>query len=199
MSNHFHLLIREREESVGDTVKRIASSYVYYYNRKYGRDGHLFKERFKSEPVNDMAYFTVLLRYIHQNPVKAGIVKRVKDYEYSSWGEFDGTVDPVFQICDVNTVLNRIPYQELEEWVNDPLDDDVCCLDNDNERPRLRLSDDQVWQEIIKYVGVGNSSDFQKLEKSKQRETLRTLLDIGASVRQLQRLTGLGRGIIQRV
>ncbi len=93
MSNHFHLLIREREESVGETVKRIASSYVYYYNRKYGRDGHLFKERFKSEPVNDMAYFTVLLRYIHQNPVKAGIVEKVKDYEYSSWGEFDGTVE----------------------------------------------------------------------------------------------------------
>ena len=67
MSNHFHLLIREREESVGETVKRIASSYVYYYNRKYGRDGHLFKERFKSEPVNDMSYFTMLLRYIHQN------------------------------------------------------------------------------------------------------------------------------------
>ena len=35
---------------------------MYYYNRKYGRDGHLFKERFKSEPVNDMSYFTTLLR-----------------------------------------------------------------------------------------------------------------------------------------
>ena len=93
MGNHFHLLIREREESVGETIKRIASSYVYYYNRKYGRDGHLFKERFKSEPVNDMAYFTVLLRYIHQNPVKAGIVENVKDYEFSSWGEYDGTVE----------------------------------------------------------------------------------------------------------
>ena len=199
MGNHFHLLIREREESVGETVKRIASSYVYYYNRKYGRDGHLFKERFKSEPVNDMAYFTVLLRYIHQNPVKAGIVERVKDYEYSSWSEFDGTVEPVFQICDTRTVLNRIPFKDLEAWVNDPLDDDVNCLDNDNEKPRYRLSDDQVWQQIIKLTGVTNSSDFQKLNKDKQRETLRTLLDIGASVRQLQRLTGLGRGIIQRV
>lgn len=199
MTNHVHLLIRERDESVGETIKRIASSYVYYYNRKYGRDGHLFKERFKSEPVNDMAYFTVLLRYIHQNPVKAGIVEHVKDYEYSSWGEFDGTVEPVFQICDTRTVLNRIPFKELEEWVNDPLDDDVNCLDNDNEKPRYRLSDDQVWQHIIKLTGVTNSSDFQKLNKDKQRETLRTLLDIGASVRQLQRLTGLGRGIIQRV
>ena len=81
MSNHFHILIREREESVGETVKRIASSYVYYYNRKYGRDGDTcLKNRFKSEPVNDMTYFTVLLRYIHQNPVKAGIVDRVKHY-----------------------------------------------------------------------------------------------------------------------
>ena len=199
MSNHFHLLIRERNEQIGEVVKRLASSYVYYYNHKYLRDGHLFKERFKSEPVNDMAYFTILLRYIHQNPVKAGIAERVKDYEYSSWCEFDGTVEPVFQICDVNTVLNRIPFSDLEEWVNDPLDDDVNCLDNDNEKPRYRLSDDQVWQQIIKLTGVTNSSDFQKLNKDKQRETLRTLLDIGASVRQLQRLTGLGRGIIQRV
>ena len=163
MGNHFHLLIRERDERVGETIKRI------------------------------------VLRYIHQNPVKAGIVVKVKDYEFSSWGEYDGTVEPVFQICDVNTVLNRITFKELDKWVNDPLDDDVFCLDNDNERPCLRLSDDQVWQDIIKYVGVGNSSDFQKLEKGKQRETLRTLLDIGASIRQLQRLTGLGRGIIQRV
>ena len=50
---------------------------VYYYNHKYSRDGHLFRERFKSEPVNDMAYFVTLLRYIHQNPVKAGMVSEV--------------------------------------------------------------------------------------------------------------------------
>ena len=54
-----------------------------------------------------MEYFTVLLRYIHQNPVKAGIVEKVSDYEYSSWGEYDGMVESVFQIFDVDTVLNR--------------------------------------------------------------------------------------------
>ena len=110
MSNHIHLLIREREDNIGMAIKRIASSYVYYYNHKYSRDGHLFRERFKSEPVNDMAYFVILLRYIHQNPVKAGIVENIKDYEYSSWGEYDGTVEPVFRICNTQTVLNRIPF-----------------------------------------------------------------------------------------
>ena len=49
-SNHIHLLIREREDKIGMSIKRIASSYVYYYNHKYSRDGHLFRERFKSEP-----------------------------------------------------------------------------------------------------------------------------------------------------
>ena len=146
-----------------------------------------------------MVYFTVLLRYIHQNPVKAGIVKDVKDYEYSSWGEYAQSIEPVFQICDTRTVLNRIPFNDLEDLVNDLLDNEYQCLDNDNEKPYLRLSDEQVWQHIIKIAGVYNSSSFQELDKEKQREALRMLLDIGASVRQLQRLTGLGRGLIQRV
>ena len=51
MSNHVHLLIREREDKIGMAIKKIASSYVYYYNYKYSRDGHLFRERFKSEPT----------------------------------------------------------------------------------------------------------------------------------------------------
>ena len=147
---------------------------------------------------NDMAYFTMLLRYIHQNPLKAGIVEKVKDYEYSS-GEYQGMVDPAFQVCDTRTVLNRIPLNDLEAWVNDPLPDDYNFLDNENERLRLRLSDDQVWQEIIKLAGVTCSSDFQKLERQLQRETLGQLRELGASVRQLERLTGISRGIIQFV
>ena len=199
MSNHFHLLIREREEPVGDTIKRIASSYVYYYNRKYGRDGHLFKERFKSEPVNDMAYFTTLLRYIHQNPVKAGIVTEVKDYEYSSWGEYDSTVEPFFQICNTQTVLNRIPFDDLAAIVNEPLPYDFISLDNDNEKQKIRLSDDQVWQVIIKLTGVTNVSAFQQLDDKRKRDTLKELKNCGASQRQLERLTGIGRGFIQRL
>ena len=87
----------------------------------------------------------------------------------------------------------------MDEWVNDPLPDDANYLDNDNEKPFLRLSDDQVWQHIMKLTGVRNSSDFQKLDRDKQKETLRTLRDMGASVRQLERLTGLDRGLIQRI
>ena len=198
MSNHFHLLIREREERLGETIKRIAGSYVYYYNRKYGRDGHLFKERFKSEPVNDMSYFTTLLRYIHQNPVKAGIVEHVREYEFSSWGEYDGSVDSVFQICDTATVLRRKPYEQLNDLMNEMLPDTVRCLDIEDSS-RSRPSDDQVWQMIIEMVGVTNSSAFQVLEDKSKRMVLKELKDKGASYRQLERLTGVGRGLIQKL
>ena len=58
-------MARQARQSSGTGIyhvmmRGIASSYVYYYNHKYSRDGHLFRERFKSEPVNDMAYFVKL-------------------------------------------------------------------------------------------------------------------------------------------
>ena len=80
MPNHVHLLIAEKSLKVGEVVKSIASCYVLYYNKKYGRIGHLLQDRFKSEPCNDSGYFLTLFRYIHQNPVKAGLVKTAKDY-----------------------------------------------------------------------------------------------------------------------
>ena len=67
MSNHFHLLVMEKDWKIAEVIKSLASSYVFYYNKKNERIGHLFQERFKSEPCNDMEYFTTLLRYIHQN------------------------------------------------------------------------------------------------------------------------------------
>ena len=86
MPNHVHILIHEKGWTISQCVKYIADIYVRYYNKKYGRIGHLLQDRFKSEPCNDSDYFIVLMRYIHQNPVKAGLAKTAKEYCYSSWG-----------------------------------------------------------------------------------------------------------------
>ncbi len=77
MGNHVHLLIKELGEPLAQTMKRISSSYVCYYNHKYGRIGQLFQERFKSQPVGDWDYFLTLFRYIHQNPLKAHLVSKL--------------------------------------------------------------------------------------------------------------------------
>ena len=199
MSNHVHLLIREREEKVSQTLKRISDSYVYYYNRKYQRSGHLFKERFKSEPVNDMEYFVILLRYIHQNPVKAGISETVGDYAWSSWKEYNGEVFEQARLCCIETVLRRMKYEELEELVCTPLADDCVIMDIDDEKIRHRLSDEQVKQLINETAKTESASDFQRLGRNRQGEILRDLRKQGASIRQLERLTGISRGLISRL
>ena len=81
MSNHIHLLLQVGKEDIDLVINRIAGSYVYWYNWKYKRCGHLFQDRYKSEPVDDDAYFLTVIRYINQNPVKAGLCKRTEDYK----------------------------------------------------------------------------------------------------------------------
>jgi len=62
--------------------------YVYYYNWKYKRSGHLFQDRFKSEPIDDDSYLLAVLRYIHNNPVEAGVSKWADKYQWSSYNEY---------------------------------------------------------------------------------------------------------------
>ena len=80
MGNHIHLLLKPENEPLELIFRRIGSKYVYWYNLKYQRTGHLFQDRFKSEPVNDEKYLMTVLRYIHQNPTKAKLAKKIEDY-----------------------------------------------------------------------------------------------------------------------
>ena len=112
MSNHIHLLLKEGKEPLETTMKRIGSKYAVWFNTKYQRVGHLFQDRFKSEVVEDPPYFLTVLRYIHFNPVKAGLVKTPGAYAYSSYGCYfgegdsvnDGLIDTekadILRICD---------------------------------------------------------------------------------------------------
>ncbi len=84
MSNHAHLVLRTGDEPIGAVVKRLGVRYAGWFNRKYGRVGHLFQDRFKSLPVEDDAYFVTLLRYVWNNPVEAGLVELPEEYLWSS-------------------------------------------------------------------------------------------------------------------
>ena len=78
------LPIRTGAEPIGAVLKRLGVRYVGWFNRKYGRVGHLFQDRFRSQPVEDDAYFVTLIRYVWRNPVKAGLVEHAEDYLWSS-------------------------------------------------------------------------------------------------------------------
>lgn len=84
MTNHLHALVQIREYPLGKLMQRIATGYSRYRHRQLRTKGHLFERRYGAWLVDVDAYFLTLLRYIHLNPVKAGMVVNVQDYPWSS-------------------------------------------------------------------------------------------------------------------
>ena len=190
MSNHIHLLVQERQDGISDVVKRIGVTYAHYFNKKYGRSGHLFQDRFRSEPVDSIDYFLILLRYIHQNPLKAGLVKEVGAYPWSSWKDYE--TDDVNSICITKAVFSRIPKDDLTEMVSIPLEDNTLVLDIETDSCRT-VSDSDVRAVLLNRQGIANPLMVQSLEKTRRNE------ERGAGIRQLSRLTGVSFGVIQKL
>lgn len=119
MTNHFHLLVERREESVGRMMLRLLTGYASYYNRKYKRVGHVFQGRHKAILCQSDAYLTKLVTYIHLNPVRAKMVNSAEDYPYSSHRAYLGTaaagnvdVDPVLRLFGPRRALARQRFAE---------------------------------------------------------------------------------------
>lgn len=191
MSNHVHLLMKFETEQPELVFKRIGGRYVYWYNMKYQRIGHLFQDRFRSEPVNDEAYLLTALRYIHQNPVKSGLCKQVEEYEYSSYGEYVGRR----YLVDTDTVYGIISKEDFAEFNNQQNND--SCLDI-SEEVRFRLTDEQVKKEIYRLTKCENIAEMQVLGDAAKSRLVCKLYSCGGSVRQISRLTGISKGIVER-
>ncbi len=88
MSNHYHLLIETPHANLHQVMQNINTSYTVFVNKKYHRSGHLFQGRYKAFIVDKDKYLLALSRYIHLNPVRAGVVKRAEQFRWSSYQEY---------------------------------------------------------------------------------------------------------------
>ena len=190
MSNHIHLLLRVEKEDLDLIIKRIAGSYVYWYNWKYKRNGHLFQDRFKSEPVEDDAYFLTVIRYIHQNPIKAGLSKTIDDYKFSSYNEYIINSN----LVDTDFCLGIIDKEQFIDF-NMEESQDVCLEIEDND---FRLTDDEAREIIRKISKCKTATEFQNLSIEKRDKYLKNLRNNGLSIRQISRLTGIGFNIVRK-
>ncbi len=85
LSNHFHLLVRTGNQPLSNSMRKLLTGYVVNYNRRHKRYGHLFQNRYKSIICEDDPYLLELTRYIHLNPLRAGIVKDLKELKGYQW------------------------------------------------------------------------------------------------------------------
>lgn len=121
MTNHIHLLLYMKEANISLIMNRINSMYTRYFNKKYDLNGHLFEGRFNWEIISNDSYLLEVSRYIHLNPVRANIVSRPEDYNFSSYKMYIGYDKERFIKTEdileyfVNTKCKREFYKDFVE------------------------------------------------------------------------------------
>ena len=188
MDNHIHLLL-DAGNKVSHIVQRLLTCYAIYFNTKYDRSGHVFQNRFYSEPIEDSRYLLTAVNYIHYNPEKAGIARH-DTFLWSSWHDYIRGSNTVFTSTVLTLTGGIDGFLELSASVPSEK-----CLDISR---RVRLTDADAVRLICQEAGTDKPTDLQSFDRLRRDDMLRTLRKKHLSIRQLERLTGIPRGIISR-
>jgi len=125
LSNHFHLLVRTGRQPISRSMKKLLTGYVVNFNLRHKRTGHLFQNRYKSIICEEDPYLLELARYIHLNPVRAGMVRDVEQLRGYRWAGHSATMGRVKQAWqDVKTILvyfgkGEKAVEKYEEFVKE--------------------------------------------------------------------------------
>lgn len=189
MENHVHILVGNASESVSIFMQKLLSSYVRYINTTQDRIGHLFQERFKSEVVEDDCYFKTVLRYILQNPQKAGICKMEK-YRWSSYSAYFTNksfirIDYAISLFGNKTALIRF----------------IKSDNNDNCMEYEMTSSEKDMYSILMIKGILGGytiSEFNKWNRGKQNEYIRKMKFSGLSIRKISKICKVSENKVYR-
>lgn len=200
MSNHVHLLIQENNTAISKIMKKIGTSYAYWYNWKYERSGHVFQDRFKSENVEDDSYLLTVIRYIHRNPVKAGIVTNAEEYTWSSCRVYYGYKEYPPGLTQTSLILGmfaettRQAIEGFRHYINE-INEDKCLEDNSAKY----LPDSEAIKVMIKLNNNESISKLSNMPKVERDQLLQRFKENeGLSLRQIARITGLGYQTVNR-
>ena len=220
MVNHFHLLIETQLPNISEIMHYIKGSYTIYYNIRHRRTGHLFQGRFKSIVVDQDAYFLELTRYIHLNPVYAGIVPDPAAYRWSSYRGYLGKKDEYIDKDEVKQYLG-MPRGQYQRFVlegikkrKDPLENvyagfllgsvgfikdklrdlEIQITSDDVSHKKALREDVKVAEEIIEEVTKYYKTTIVEIKES----TNRPMRAKHVLVHVLRRLTGLSNREIGR-
>lgn len=195
MSNHIHLLIHTPKCSTESIFRHLSTHYAGWFNMKYSRTGHVQQGRYHSEPVEDEEYLLTVVRYIHQNPTKAGLESWAgESYPWTSIYEYLSGKSILVNINYVLSIfgdLQNFNFFHEQESVDTPLDI----------HPNKRRIPDDVARDIIsEQTNCSNATEFQNLPLVTRNTYINILhKEKGISIRQLNRLTGIPKGVIDRI
>ena len=191
MDNHYHLVLQGSMERISEGMKRLNSSYALAFNEEHDRNGHLFQGRFRSEAIDDEEYLLIVVRYVHQNPVRAGFCATC-DYEWSSYrGYFSNP-----RLVDNGLMHELLGTEEAFRALHDEVDYTAACIDVDSPRGRRFLSAERALEVARAVLLDTRIEEVAGLDRARRNESLRALKEAGLSVRQIERITGVPKTVI---
>lgn len=119
LPNHFHLLLRPNKYLMSNVMQVLLTAYTMYFHKRYNRVGHIFQGRYKSIAVEKETYLLELIRYIHLNPVRAGIVESIEQYPWSSYLKYltTGPGVPTVESSEVLTMYSTDPVKQKQLFI----------------------------------------------------------------------------------
>ena len=219
----FRLIVKEEKYQVSAIMQSISQLYSRYFSSKYGSYGPLYRRRYYSEPINDEAQLETAMRYVHQEPMRQGLIleeQRIKritrkgetqrisrkgnngadldEYPYSSWHEYVGLGSDLPSVCEKPDACHNLMTEEWRELLSKPLPEGTKCLEPKEYRAP-KPTETQVLSMIRLMTTATTWDEFKTIPKDEKLKTIKQLLQNGASIRQMEKLTGIGRGIIQNL
>ena len=217
----FRLIVKEEKYQVSAIMQSISQLYSRYYSGKYNSYGPLYRRRYYSEPINDEERMEVVMRYVHQEPQRLGIIKEpqitqiarkemsilepqiaqkdeLDEWEWSSWHEYVGLGSDLPIVCEKPGVCQNLTEEQWRELLGRPLPEGTKCLEPKEYRAP-KPTETQVLSMVRLMTTATTWDEFKAIPKDEKLKTIKQLLQNGASIRQMEKLTGIGRGIIQNL
>lgn len=191
MDNHVHIVLNATKNDMSAGMHRLCTAYAVNFNRKNDHVGPVFQGRFSSFPINCDSYLMEAIRYVHMNCKDKGVDNPL-EYKWCSYGSF----------------LSDSGKSNIQEWIINLFGGQKAFIDFHNleielsivtsPRHRSRINDDEARRIACNVLGDAFSESIALMNEGNKAKAICKLYFSGISTRQIERLTGVGRGIVRK-
>lgn len=193
MINHAHLLVyQEDRKQLSAFMQKVNTSFAKFYNKRNEREGYVFKGRFFSQEIEDIKHLYNCLVYIHQNPVKAGIVEKIEDYPYTSYSEYFLEKEI---ISDESIALLQLEEKDWQETI-------LKIHRNKNIKEEFDIKEYIAYQKIIEVYEKKYEKSIREIIKEKEilKKLVKELKEkSGKSIREIAKILEIDRNKVYRL
>ena len=197
LSDHVHLVLADYEDGMSAAMQRLLLTYARRFNKRTGRTGHLFQNRFDRRALDTDRHLMAAIRHVHANPQEAGIAL-IERYPWSSFAEYLRAFDDDARMgfSDPSAVLEL--FGSAEDFVA------YSLKTPDDSDPMIHDMDETEWErhafadKMAKELGVP-LKELKTVAPMRRDAIIYALHEAGYTVRDIERYTGIGKSTVSRI